>query len=203
MVYLLIVGMMIASGFGFPLPEEVTIVSVGILAYLGTQPGVFVPPYPGADVVHPLEAAIVTTAAVIFADALVFFIGRLGGRRLVKKKPLVYLFTEELIARINGFVKKYGLFATFLFRFTPGLRFPAHLMLGMSELKAWKFISVDGLAAVLSVPTQILLIAHYGEPILKVLYEFKIGLAVILGLLLVLLVGRRIWAFVQLRRVAS
>jgi membrane protein DedA with SNARE-associated domain len=47
----------------------------------------------------------------------------------------------------------------------------------------WKFLSVDLVAALLSVPTQVLLLYFYGEDILSLIYRFKIVLA-ILGLVI-------------------
>jgi membrane protein DedA with SNARE-associated domain len=51
----------------------------------------------------------------------------------------------------------------------------------MLNFPAWQFVMVDGLAALVSVPTQILLIYHFGEPILVGLHKFKI---ILLGILL-------------------
>ena len=73
MVYFFVFAMMIASGFGFPLPEEVTIISVAVLAYMGANPQLFPPPYAGAPVIGGYEAAIVVSAAVFLADNLVFW----------------------------------------------------------------------------------------------------------------------------------
>lgn len=181
MVYIFVFGMMIASGFGFPMPEEVTILSVGILTYMGANPDLFPPPYEGAPTVHGIEAAMVTLFSVLFADCLVFALGRVFGRKLMNHPRFSRLFPQSVIDRINGFVKKYGVMAAFVFRFTPGIRFPAHIILGMSHFSKYYFVLVDGVAALISVPTQILLIYYYGEPILKTMSKFKIGILVILG----------------------
>ena len=37
-VYLMVVFLMFASSFGFPLPEEVTIISSSLTAYIATHP---------------------------------------------------------------------------------------------------------------------------------------------------------------------
>lgn len=202
MVYFGVIGMMFASSFGFPLPEEVTILSVGVLAYMGANPEHFPPPYAGAPVVNGIHAALITTFAVIAGDFLVFFIGRLGGRKLVTQTSFRYLFTEKVMSRINGFVSKFGLFAVFIFRFTPGIRFPAHVILGMSEIPVWKFLVVDSFAALISVPTQILLVAHYGEDILIALHRFKIWFFSILVLLLVLGLIRKYFQLRAIKRSA-
>ena len=69
-----------------------------------------------------------------------------------------------------------------VFRFTPVLRFPGHMacgMLGVSHLKFWLS---DGVAALLTVPTQVLLVAYYGEEILTYFKQFKIVIVAILVL---------------------
>lgn len=195
-VYLLIFGMMVASGFGFPLPEEVTIVSVGLLTYMGAHPELFPPPEVGARPLNGYEAAIVTLVSVVFADCLVFMIGRTFGRRLMNIKSFKGLFGDKVMGRINRFTSKYGEYAAFIFRFTPGIRFPAHIAMGMSDLPIWKFIAIDGFAAVISVPSQILLIYHYGEQILTVIQKFKLVLLAIAAAALLVWVVRKIWRWI-------
>jgi len=184
-VYFAILGMMLLSGFGLPVPEEVYVVSAGLLAYMGANPDLFPPPFPDAPVVNGYEVAAVTLFSVIFADVLVFTIGRIFGRKIIARPRFQKIFTEAVMSRINTWLKKYGILAAFLFRFTPGVRFPAHIVLGMANFSVWQFLLVDSLAATISVPTQILLIYHFGEPILQALHKFKL---VIAGLLVVALV---------------
>ena len=47
LVYSIVVGLMIASSFGLPVPEEITLVSVGLVAYMGSRPDLFPPPTKG------------------------------------------------------------------------------------------------------------------------------------------------------------
>jgi membrane protein DedA with SNARE-associated domain len=193
MVYIAVFVMMLASGFGFPIPEELYIVSVGILAYMGANPTLFPPPFEGAPVVNGYEAAVVTFLAVVFADFLVFTLGRSFGRKIIKRPRFQGIFTKEIMEKINRWVKKYGISAAFVFRFTPGVRFPAHIALGMLTFPAWQFVLVDGIAAAISVPTQILLIYHFGESILSTLSKFKIIIAVALLSLLLIFIFRKIY----------
>lgn len=172
-VYLAVLGMMLASAFGLPVPEEVTIISVGVLAFMGSHPAVFPPPFEGAPVVQPIPIAIYTTFVVLLADYLVFSIGRFLGDRASHTKMLKPIMTGPAMTKVNSFIKRYGQFATFIFRFTPGLRFPAHIALGSSGFSRMKFLVIDFFACLISIPTQILLVAYYGEEILSVLYKFK------------------------------
>lgn len=173
-VYMAVFAFMLASGFGFPIPEEISILSVGLIAYMGAHPQE--PPPPGASVVNGYEAAVVTLLAVIFSDLLVFSLGRIFGRKVMQLPRFNTFFSEDRLKKINHWVKKYGLRAVFIFRFTPGIRFPAHVILGMSKIHAWQFAAVDGLAALISVPTQILLVYKFGEYILPILHNLKMAI---------------------------
>lgn len=184
-VYLAIFLLMFASGFGFPLPEEVTIISVGLLAYMGAHPELFPPPTDTASVVNGYEAAAFTAIAVFSADMLVFFIGRTAGRKIVRSTLFQKVFPADVMKRVDNFLHKYGSFAAFLFRFTPGLRFPAHIFLGMSPFSKWKFALIDGLAVLISVPTQIILVYKFGEPILAMISKMKSILLVVIALVVV------------------
>lgn len=184
-IYFFLVVMMLLSSVGLPLPEEVTLVSVGILAYMGANPDKYPPPFPGAPYVHPTTAAIVAFFAVFLSDFLIYGIGRFFGSKVFEWGPVKRVISSEGRQKIEKWTHKYGALACGIFRFTPGLRFPGHLACGMVKFPAWKFALVDGLAAMISVPTQILILAHYGEDILGVLRKFKF---VVLGLALVLLV---------------
>jgi membrane protein DedA with SNARE-associated domain len=62
----------------------------------------------------------------------------------------------------------------------------------MMGLSVSKFILVDAIAAGISVPTQVLLVAFYGDKILVYFQQFKIVLAVIIGAAL-LYYGIRWW----------
>lgn len=184
LVYTLLVVMMLLSAVGLPLPEEVTLISVGILAYMGANPDLYPPPYPGAPYVHPTTAAIVAFLAVFCSDFLIYWIGRLYGPKLLGWPPVKKVITEERMERVQSWTKKYGALACGIFRFTPGIRFPGHLACGMLKYPAWKFAAIDSIAAGISVPTQIFLIAHYGEHILSTLQKFKLVVFSLIGLVI-------------------
>lgn len=193
LIYMIVFGMMVASGFGLPIPEEVTIVSVGLLAYMGAHPEVYPPPADAERAIGGYEAAAIVLVCVVFADMLVFMIGRKFGRAIINRPRWRENFGKRVMDRINNLCNRFGIYAAFVFRFTPGIRFPAHIALGMSQLPAWKFLMMDGFAALISVPTQILLIFHYGEEILGVFKQFKLailGLAAVAGLIWL---ARYIW----------
>src|SRR6185312_13374667 len=150
-------------------------------------------PYPGAPVIKGWEAAIFVALIVFLSDNIIFWLGRTFGRKILRSQRFKGFFEGPTMERINRFVKRYGIYATFIFRFTPGLRFPAHIFLGMSKFPVISFMAVDFLAVAISVPTQVLIVNHFGEEIITTLYRFKVYLAVTLITLLVLWGIRKIW----------
>lgn len=192
-VYMAVVGMMLASGFGLPIPEELTLISVGVLAFMGSRPDLFPPPTPDVTPVNMHHAAIVAFIAVILSDSLIYLIGRLWGRRVLFHPRVKSVVAEESVRKVEAWTHRYGMVAVFVFRFTPGVRFPGHLACGIMKLSYLKFFLVDAFAAGISVPTQIYLIAIYGEPILKFLHEVKIVVFSILAIALVVYLVRKYW----------
>ena len=190
-LYTAIAVLFTASSFGLPVPEEVMLVSLGLLAFLAKHPDRFPPPYPGATPVSVEGLMVASFLAVFLSDALVFFIGKYGGQKLKKSQRWKKFFRSRAFRRAEVYSKHYGAIMAGVFRFTPGLRFPGHMICGMMGLPFWKFSLVDGLAALLTVPTQVWLVATYGEEILGAFKQFKIAVFSLLAGGLIFYFGRR------------
>lgn len=197
-IYAGIFLLMLASGFGFPAPEELTLVSTGLVCYIASHPDKYPPPFPGATPVDPYIAAGVAFFSVMFSDCLVFFLGKYFGGRLLRLKPMARY--RERMDKVAEWTRKYGIWAAGAFRFTPGLRFPGHFACGMMGLPISKFVFIDAIAAGISVPTQVLLVAFYGETILVYFKQFKIVLAGILVLAVLYYFARRFQSYLRSRR---
>ena len=65
----------------------------------------------------------------------------------------------------------------------------------------WKFVLIDGAAALISVPTQVLLVAYYGEVILSKIKEFKIAVGIIILALLAFWIMKRLYQMFATKRV--
>lgn len=173
LVYTFIVVFMFASSFGFPAPEELVLVSSGLVAYLAHNPQDYPPPYEGAEGVNVYTLMLVCFLAVFFSDFLVFCIGKFLGDKLMRYPYVKKKMEGPGYATIQKWFNKYGSWCCGMFRFTPGLRFPGHLSCGILGIPMWKFLLIDGLMAVVSVPTQVWFVANYGEIIVKRLQEAK------------------------------
>lgn len=177
-VYVSMVGIMYASSFGLPIPEEVALVSTGLVCYIGMNNP---PPHPGATPINVYIAAIVAFLSVFSSDLIIYALGRFYGKKVLNLRFMRPY--QNKMTKIMVWTQKYGHWAASIFRFTPGLRFPGHFSCGMMGLPLWKFALVDGTAALLSVPTQIFLIAYYGEKIIHTIKEFNmvVGAIAIVG----------------------
>lgn len=192
LVYLIIILFMLASSFGLPIPEEVTLISTGLVTFMARNPGKYPPPYEGAPHVDLFVACNVAFFAVFLSDTLVFSIGKYFGKT-VTKKPLFKKFVSDVaFAKIKHLSQKYSYWVCGIFRFTPGLRFPGHLSCGMTGISWTKFLVIDGLAALISVPTQIMLVAYYGEDIIKQVKRFNAAIGIIVGLIIVVFIIRKV-----------
>lgn len=203
LVYAALVGMMLLSSIGLPLPEEVTLVSVGVLAFMGANPHHFPPPFEGAPVVNMHTAAVVASIAVLGSDFIIYMVGKIWGRKLLNTKLMRKVISPEMMGKVEVWTEKYGAYACGIFRFTPGLRFPGHLACGMMRFPVWKFMLIDGIAVLVSVPTQIYLLAIYGEPIIQRLHQFKMVLAGIVGVLLIAFIAKKIKNYFSKEQQAS
>jgi membrane protein DedA with SNARE-associated domain len=193
---------MILSAFGMPIPEEIVLISAGFIGHMALHPELYPPPYPGATSVNVYVLAAVSFGAVMSSDYLIFAIGRRLGPRLFKMKWFTRLVSQEALERVQTWMRKYGYWTVLIFRFTPGLRFPGHLSCGAMGLSRWRFIAVDTIAAGFSVPTQVILVAFYGQYILQYLTKFKTYLFSTLGIALLLFLLYKLYKY-KFRSVAA
>lgn len=174
LVYGAVCLFMVLSAFGLPLPEELVLISAGFVGYMALHPELYPPPSPGAVGVNVYVLATISFFAVIGSDFLIYSIGKALGPKLFKLRWFTRLVNEESLAKVRKWMHRWGYWTVVLFRFTPGVRFPGHLICGAMALSPWRFLAIDSLAAGLTVPTQVLLVSFYGEFILKYFKQFKI-----------------------------
>lgn len=174
LVYSIVSAMMFLSSFGLPIPEEVTIVALGLIVHMGRHPDQYPPP--AGVSVSPLNiytAMAVCFFAIMISDFIVYSLGKkFGTSRWLHKFFRKYL-GENSLEKSRTMIHKHRFLVPAIFRFTPGVRFPGHLSCGMMGISPWTFLAADGLAALISVPTQVYLFAHYGEVILSTIKQVK------------------------------
>ncbi len=187
MVYLLIIVIMLITGFGVPIPEEVTIITTSLMAYMAMHPDIYPPPTPDARGINVYVLMVVCFFAVFFSDLVVYTLGRQLGKNLNDNKWFQKFIDPKSFKKVKFWTQKYGAAAVGVFRFLPGLRFPGHIACGAFGIPAWKFMTIDGIVILFTIPTQVYLIAHYGEEIIKFIEKFRYFLAAIILAILIYL----------------
>ena len=190
LIYSIVAGMMFLSSFGLPLPEEVTILALGLMVHMGKYPDQYPPP--AGVISQPLNvytAMAVCFFSIMISDFIVYYIGKKFGASPLVHKLFRRFLGENSLERSRTMIHKHRFLVPAIFRFTPGIRFPGHLSCGMMGISAFTFLLADGLAALVSVPTQVYVFAKYGEVILSTIKQIKhyalIIVLVLLGIYLV------------------
>lgn len=176
--YFVMFGLLLACGFGLPLPEDVILITGGILASRG--------------VTGYWTTVAVTLTGVLIGDGAIFFMGRMAGPRIKSSFLFRHILTEHRNEKVRLDLQKYGHNVIFLARFMPGLRMPIYLTTGMYHVPAWKFFLLDGLAALISVPLWIHLGYLFGsnlEELERRIDHFRLGFYIVLAVVLAGTIG--------------
>jgi membrane protein DedA with SNARE-associated domain len=150
-VYAKLAGLLLLCGMGLPIPEDVSLISAGYLAHLGT--------------VEVHTVFLVCFAAVLGGDSLAFMLGRGFGTRILASRFGHRYFTPRRQRRVRAYFRTYGSKVVFVARFLPGLRFSIFLSAGMLHVKPHVFFVYDSLAALLSVPFLVYSAWFFGDQI--------------------------------------
>ncbi len=147
--YYIIFMILIACGFGLPLPEDVVLISGGILSSKGDGGLVYM--------------VMVSMMGVLIGDGIVYFLGKFSGPRIKKTTLFKKMFSDSRESKIQSWFDKYGDKVVFFARFAPGLRMPLFLTSGIYKIPTVKFFLLDGLAAIISVPLWVWLGHMFGN----------------------------------------
>ncbi|XZG71141.1 DedA family protein [Chitinibacteraceae bacterium HSL-7] len=178
--YLAVFVVLLVCGFGVPIPEDITLVAGGVISGLGF-----------ADV-HTMFA--VSMLGVLIGDSTMFWVGRIYGSRVLRWRWAQRILTQERYEAVQDKFTKYGNRVLFVARFLPGLRAPIYLSAGMSCcIPFWRFLLLDGLAAIISVPVWVYL-GYFGanniDWLLTWVERGQVGILSVVG---VLVVGLGLW----------
>jgi len=139
------------GGLGLPIPEEITLLSGGILVNLG-----IIRLYPTLAVLY---------AGAIMGDMALYSIGRKWGHGIITHRQLRKIFSESRLEWVREFFKKHGNKTVFIARFFTGFRVATFLVAGTLEMKSGSFLFFDSLAALIIVPLLVCLGYYFGANI--------------------------------------
>ncbi|MFN0242252.1 MAG: DedA family protein [Planctomycetota bacterium] len=173
--YLAPFTVLLLCGVGFPLPEEVTLIASGLLLHQGD--------------VRFVPITVVCSSAILLGDSIPYWLGRYYGIAALRSRWAAKVLHPERFATLEKRFRDHGNWAIFTCRFLPGLRIPGYFLAGSLKMSYARFMLLDGLGVLLSVPISIYLGKLFGakvEELQKNMRHLHLWLA--LGLVSVLLI---------------
>ncbi|HET8723391.1 MAG TPA: DedA family protein [Anaeromyxobacteraceae bacterium] len=162
--YLAVFGLLLAAGFGFPLPEDVPLIAGGVLAWLASPLETVTLRTMLADRGFQVMVAV-GMSGILVGDSVIYLAGRRLGRRVAEVWPFRKMITPEKLERVERLLRQRGKVVVMVARFLPGLRAPTYFTVGHSRVPFWEFLLFDGLAALLSAPLWVALGFWFGDDI--------------------------------------
>ncbi|MFO0900211.1 MAG: DedA family protein [Pirellulales bacterium] len=182
--YLGIVLVLVLSGFGLPIPEEVPVVMAGILSANGT--------------LDPRLAFAACIVGAIAGDCLMYGLGYKFGRSVIMEHPRITGFlTPERERQIEATIMRHGVKALFLARFMVGVRSPVYLTAGILRVPFRRFLLADTFCAIAVVSVFFGLSFKFGDRITNLIRDSQLWLT---GLVAVIALGFSVWFLVRRRR---
>jgi len=155
---------LLLCGFGLPLPEDVVLVTGGVLAWLAsdletaTLGGMWRDP-------GLLTMVGVGLAGILAGDSWIYLMGRKFGVRVADFRPLRRMITPEKLELVEKRIRKRGNVVVIVARFLPGIRAPTFFTVGHARMPYWEFLLFDGAAAVVSAPLWVCIGFYFGSNI--------------------------------------
>lgn len=167
--YLVITIVLILSGSGLPVPEEVPIIAAGILSANGT--------------LNPWIALACCLFGAIVGDSIMYWIGYHFGRNVLQEHPWwARWVTPKREDQIEAMFHQHGLKVFFIARFLVGLRSPVYLTAGILQVSFRRFFLIDLICATAVVSTFFGITYKFGQnsdKILKLVREAQVGLTIV------------------------
>jgi membrane protein DedA with SNARE-associated domain len=164
--YLAITVVLILTGSGLPIPEEVPIIAAGILAAHGT--------------LDPVLALACCIFGAIAGDCVMYAIGYYFGRGVLREHPWFSRFvTPEREEQIEDRFRQHGLKVFFVARFLVALRSPVYLTAGILRVSFKRFFLIDLVCATTVVGTFFGLTYLVGQQLPHWIHEAQILLSVV------------------------
>ncbi|RDE72247.1 DedA family protein [Aggregatibacter segnis] len=177
--YFAVLFVLIICGFGVPIPEDITLVSGGVISGLG---------YTNVHIM-----LVVSLFGVLLGDSTMYWLGRIYGTKILRFRPIRRFLTLDRLRMVRSKFEQYGNRVLFVARFLPGLRAPIYMVAGITRRVSFiRFLLLDFFAAIISVPIWVYL-GDFGASNLDWLHEqIKKGQSIIY-ILIALLAIYLVW----------
>jgi membrane protein DedA with SNARE-associated domain len=179
------------AGLGVPIPEDIPLIFGGVLA--GRDP----------PIINVWVHFAVSMTFILIGDSCLYYIGRRWARSPVPEGRAARVLNPARKAQVEAYFAKYGMWTVFFGRFVAGIRGAVFLSAGVSGFSYARFLLMDTLAALLTVPIWIWLGMKWGENWEAFLDVFKKGQIWVLAAVAAAAVGGFIYWRIKRRRAAQ
>jgi membrane protein DedA with SNARE-associated domain len=160
---------------GVPLPGEAALIAAAVLAR------------PERHHYSLASVIAVAAAAAIIGDNVGYWLGRLGGRKLIERYGFTRRYAAKALPPSERFFKKHGAKTVFFGRFVALLRVTAAWLAGISRMHWWEFTLWNAAGGILWA-TGVGLLAYYaGQAVADTVSRF--GLYGVIALVVLGAVG--------------
>jgi membrane protein DedA with SNARE-associated domain len=153
---------LLLCGFGLPMPEDVILVTGGVLAWLASD----VEAVTLAAMLRDrglLTMVAVGLSGILAGDSVIFLAGRRYGARVAEFAPLRRIVTPAKLEQVERRIRRRGNMVVLFARFLPGLRAPTFFTVGHVRMPYLVFLAWDGSAALVSAPVWVCLGFWFGD----------------------------------------
>lgn len=182
---------LLAAGFGFPIPEELPVITAGVLVGHG-------------DITlrwyYMLPLCI---AGVVIGDCVLYFAGRKWGRKLLESKWVKRKLTQEKREKIEKNFHDNGIMVLLGARLLPGIRSGVFIMAGVLHFPFRKFIIADAIYAIPGVNLLFWTSYMLTDQILVLFNKINEYKTIVFSHLLAGIVGALIYRYVFFRPVST
>ena len=146
-----VVAALLAAGLGLPLPEDISLLTAGYLVWRGDE-----------SLWVTIPACLLS---IIVGDSILFWLGWHFGERITQHRFLRRRLTARRLERVEHHFERHGNKTILAARFAAGARALFFLTAGAMKMSYWRFLLLDGSAALVSGTAWILLGWHFGARI--------------------------------------
>lgn len=184
--YLFVFGMLVLCGLGLPMPEDVILVTGGVLAWLASP--LETPSLGGMLHDRGLVTMVVAgLVGIVTGDSIIFWAGHRFGRRIADVWPFRRIVTPAKLEKVERLLRQRGSLVVVIARYLPGLRAPTYFTVGHARLPFWQFVLFDSAAALISAPFWVGLGFWFGDDIERAAREAaRFGQYIFVGVILVI-----------------
>jgi membrane protein DedA with SNARE-associated domain len=185
--YFAIFIVMVLTGSGLPIPEEVPIIAAGLAS--------------ANESMNPWIAFACCLSGALIGDCIMYYIGYHFGRGVLQDHRWFARFiTPQREAQIEEKFRLHGLGVFFVARFLVGLRSPVYLTAGILRVSFRRFLMIDLICATAVVGTFFSLTYFFGKPIMAWVRKAELGLTIAV-VMLVIAVAVILWQRYKKRKV--